>query len=124
MALKKRGKYWYGDSQADIRDELMRFGKLNAYVPTQFADARCRCGGTTFRLRMDENEGAAIRVCAACGMSTRLGIATNTWMVRTYKIAVASAARTRSKSPLAFRCTKVARMSAGCMWVADAPRAD
>ena len=34
MALRKRGKYWYGDSQADIRDELTRVGKLNEYVPT------------------------------------------------------------------------------------------
>jgi len=34
MALKKRGKWWYGDSQADIRDELVRLGKLNECVPT------------------------------------------------------------------------------------------
>ena len=27
MALKKRGKYRYGDSQADIRAELLRYSK-------------------------------------------------------------------------------------------------
>jgi hypothetical protein len=65
MTLRKRGKYWYGDSQADIRDELTRIGKLNEYVPTHFVDARCRCGGVTFQLRMDEDEGAAVRICTA-----------------------------------------------------------
>ncbi len=63
MALQKRGKWWYGDSQADIRDELIRVWKLNEYIPTQFADAQCVCGGRLFRLRLDEEAGAAIRVC-------------------------------------------------------------
>jgi hypothetical protein len=27
MALKKRGKYSYGDSQPDIRAEVLRYGK-------------------------------------------------------------------------------------------------
>ena len=40
MALHKRGEYWYGQSQADIRTEMERYGKQNAYVPTQFADAQ------------------------------------------------------------------------------------
>ncbi|QVL32620.1 hypothetical protein KIH39_01500 [Telmatocola sphagniphila] len=73
MALRKRGKYWYGDSQGDIRDELKRFGKLNGYVPTQFADARCICACTTFLLRSDENEGAAVRVCISCGDEHPIG---------------------------------------------------
>jgi hypothetical protein len=73
MALRKRGKWWYGDSQADIRDELTRQGKLNEYVPTQFADAKCSCSSTTFRLRLDDNEGAAVRVCSACGGEHPIG---------------------------------------------------
>lgn len=73
MALRKRGNYWYGDSQADVRDELTRFGKLRGHVPTQFADARCGCDCTTFRLRMDEDEGAAVRVCIACGHEHPIG---------------------------------------------------
>lgn len=63
MALRKRGNWWYGDSQADIRNELIRVGKLNRYVPTHFADARCVCGGRTFQLMLDEGTGA-VRVCA------------------------------------------------------------
>jgi len=62
MALHKRGQWWYGDSQADIRDELVRVGTRNAYVPTHFADARCACGGRTFNLQLDEG-AAAVRVC-------------------------------------------------------------
>jgi hypothetical protein len=73
MALRKRGKSWYGDSQADIRGELARVGKLNEYVPTQFADARCRCGCTTFRLATDEAAGVAIRACTACGGEHPMG---------------------------------------------------
>jgi hypothetical protein len=73
MGLRQRGEYWYGDSQSDIREELARFGTLNGPVPTQFADARCRCGGTTFRLQTDENEGAAVRVCTACASEHPIG---------------------------------------------------
>lgn len=73
MALRKRGKYWYSDSQADVREELARFGELNEYIPTQFADAKCKCGSTTFRLRMDDNEGAAVRVCTECNVEHPMG---------------------------------------------------
>ena len=74
MALRKRGTWWYGESQADIRDELLRVGKLSTYVPSHFADARCGCGGRTFRLLLDEGT-AAVRVCAEtrCGQSHPVG---------------------------------------------------
>jgi hypothetical protein len=45
MALKKRGKCRYGDSQADIRTEVLRYSKANAYLAHHFADATCKCGG-------------------------------------------------------------------------------
>ena len=73
MALKKRGKYWYGDSQADIRSELVRYGKADDEAPTQFKDVRCKCGSTTFRLQMDEEQGAAVRTCTECGTSQAIG---------------------------------------------------
>lgn len=66
MALKKRGKYWYGDSQEDIRGELVRYGKLDDEVPTHFQDVKCACGSITFALRIDGEEGAAIRRCKVC----------------------------------------------------------
>ncbi|MFP2908857.1 hypothetical protein ACLESD_28165 [Pyxidicoccus sp. 3LFB2] len=66
MALKKRGKHSYGESQADIREELLRYGKLNGYPPAHFADAVCKCGSRHFQLLLDDEAGVAIRVCPAC----------------------------------------------------------
>lgn len=73
MGLRKKGKWWYGDSQADIRDELTRVGELNEYVPTQFADAKCSCGSQTFQLALDDNEGAAVRTCPMCNTEHPIG---------------------------------------------------
>ena len=73
MTLKKKGKYSYGDSQSDIRDELLRYSKENAYIAEHFADADCKCGGKVFRIRLDEAAGVAIRVCVACGVEHPIG---------------------------------------------------
>ncbi len=72
MALQKRGKYRYGDGQADIREEIARYSKANEYPAHHFADAVCRCG-RTFRLLLDEDEGAAVRICAACSDEHPIG---------------------------------------------------
>jgi hypothetical protein len=74
MSLHRRGKWWYGDSQSDIRGELVRVGKLSGYVPIHFADTRCVCGGRSFRLRLDEGT-AAVRVCPKtdCARSHPIG---------------------------------------------------
>jgi hypothetical protein len=73
MALKKRGKYRYGDSQADIRAEVIRYSKANGYLAHHFADATCKCGGKLFRLTLDEDEGAAVRACVACKTEHPIG---------------------------------------------------
>jgi translation initiation factor 2 beta subunit (eIF-2beta)/eIF-5 len=73
MALKKRGKFFYGESQADIREALRRHGAHNGYEPVHFADAVCTCGARKFRLLLDDEEGVAIRVCSACGNKHPLG---------------------------------------------------
>jgi hypothetical protein len=73
MALRKRGKWWYGDSCADIRDELTRQGRLNEYVPTQFADPKCVCGASIFRLQLDDEQGSAVRICANCSAEHVMG---------------------------------------------------
>jgi hypothetical protein len=39
MGLSKRGK-WYGDSQADIPDELLRVGNLNGYFADDWQASR------------------------------------------------------------------------------------
>ena len=52
MALKKRGKYRYGDSQADIRAEVLRYSKTNAYLAHHFADATRNRSRTRGRSRL------------------------------------------------------------------------
>ena len=66
MALTKRGEYRYGDTQANIRAEVLRYSKVNGYVAKYFADAICTCGAGLFRLLLDDTVGAAIRKCGGC----------------------------------------------------------
>ena len=73
MTLHKRGKHYYGDSQADIRKEVLRYSQLNEYFAQHFADANCECGSKTFRLTLDDNEGAAIRICSGCNNEHAIG---------------------------------------------------
>jgi hypothetical protein len=73
MALAKRGNHWYGDFQADIRTELLRYSEHNGYPAQHFADSECQCGSRRFRLRIDDTEGAALRVCTACGGEHLMG---------------------------------------------------
>ncbi len=54
MALQKKGGYYYGDSQTDIRDELRRYSKANGYEAVHFADAVCVCGRPLFQLLLDD----------------------------------------------------------------------
>ena len=73
MTLHNRGKHYYGDCQSDIRDEVFRYSKLNEYVAQHFADAICTCGANMFRLSLDDNEGAAIRICVRCNAEHAIG---------------------------------------------------
>jgi hypothetical protein len=73
MALRKRGKHRYGDSQADTRTEITRYSERNGYVAHHFADAVCQCGVNAFRLFLDDNEGAAVRRCVACQAEHPIG---------------------------------------------------
>jgi hypothetical protein len=66
MALRKRGKWRYGESQADIRAEILRYSKGVTYLAHQYADAVCQCGGKVFRLFLDDTQGLAERVCVTC----------------------------------------------------------
>lgn len=73
MALQTRGKYQYGDGQADILEEVTDYSKSNAYVAHHFADAVCRCGQKIFRLYLDDIAGAAVRRCIACSDEHPIG---------------------------------------------------
>jgi hypothetical protein len=73
MALTKRGEYRYGESQADTREELLRYSQVNGYRAHHFAEAKCACGHGVFQLRLDDNEGAAVRHCTACSKEHAIG---------------------------------------------------
>jgi hypothetical protein len=73
MALRKKGEFFYGDAQSDIRDVLLDYSEANHYPATHFADATCACGGKLFKLNLDDEAGAAIRVCASCGDEHPIG---------------------------------------------------
>ncbi|MES2697689.1 MAG: hypothetical protein V4773_29770 [Verrucomicrobiota bacterium] len=73
MALKTKGKFSYGDAQADIHLELKDYAQQNGYPTSHFADAVCLCGQRLFRLLVDDNEGAAVRECVACKKSHPIG---------------------------------------------------
>ena len=67
MALRKKGKFRYGDTQRDLHDELRSYSKANGYPLEHFTDAVCVfCSGKTFALLLDDEEGVAQRVCANC----------------------------------------------------------
>jgi hypothetical protein len=73
MAVEKRGKYYYGDNQSDLRAEIARLSEQNAYPAEHFADAVCRCGGKLFRVNLDDVVGAAVRICVACSDEHPIG---------------------------------------------------
>lgn len=66
MALRRDDDRSFGDSQADIREELIRYSRLNGYIAEHFADAKCSCGATQFELLIDEDAGVAARLCPSC----------------------------------------------------------
>ncbi|HEX8250433.1 MAG TPA: hypothetical protein VF599_19820 [Pyrinomonadaceae bacterium] len=74
MAILKKGKYWYGDSQIDIQAELLRYSRKNEYPAEHYANAVCGiCGGSSFKLLLDDEEGAAVRICKACKTEHPIG---------------------------------------------------
>lgn len=73
MALVKKGAYYYGDSQFDIRAELLRYSGLNGYPTEHYEDARCECGKNVFILLVDEDEGVAVRCCTSCRVEHPIG---------------------------------------------------
>ena len=118
MALTKRGEYRYGDVQADIQEELVRYSKLNGYVAQHFANAACACSGTIFRLALDDEAGAAVRTCIACKSQHPIADSGDYLDDAQLEDAPARAAARNSKSPWAYRSTRKATTCAGCTWAA------
>lgn len=75
MTLKKHSGYSYGDDHADLREELLDYSRANGYPTQHFADALCTCGESIFRLRLDDDHGAAVRTCGADQFQLSVGVA-------------------------------------------------
>lgn len=73
MTLTQKGKYWYGTTPQDLTAEIVRYSRLNGYEAVKFASAVCACGSRFFHLESDEDEGAARRTCASCGLVYPMG---------------------------------------------------
>lgn len=73
MALRHVDDRSFGDSQVDIREELIRYSTENVYVAEKFADCVCLCGNQVFSLLMDDSTGAAARICHRCDTDHGIG---------------------------------------------------
>jgi hypothetical protein len=67
VPIDKSGEFWKGTKAADL-DEFVPAFAAGGYPVERMAHSRCSdCGGTTFALRVDDEEGYADRRCVACG---------------------------------------------------------
>jgi hypothetical protein len=73
MSLHTRDGQTYGDSQADIRTRLAQYSAKVGYPAEHYADAVCSCSHRVFSLTLDEDQGAAVRQCVACGAEHAMG---------------------------------------------------
>jgi len=73
MTISRKSGYWFGTEDSDIRTEMVRYSKLNAYEAARFSAAVCTCGSNSFKLESDDEAGVARRTCAKCGDSKLLG---------------------------------------------------
>lgn len=73
MGLTQREQIRYGDSQADIRAEILLYSGENGYLAHHFVDAVCPCGNRVFRVQLDDDVGAAVRICTACAREHAIG---------------------------------------------------
>lgn len=47
MAIAKKGRYYYGDSQSDLQEIVLDYSDYNKYKIDHFRDAVCSCGNKT-----------------------------------------------------------------------------
>ena len=67
MALRKKGKYYYGDSQDDLILEIKRYAENNKYPADETEIIKCdKCGQQSFNLFSDDDESGALCKCVNC----------------------------------------------------------
>jgi len=73
MGLKRKGRYSYGDSRADLRTFLTGYSEKNKYPIERMEDLRCPCGAEVLTLLLDDEEGAAVQTCPTCQHQVPVG---------------------------------------------------
>jgi len=67
MALRKEGKYYYGDNQDDLAFVLREYAKSNKYPIDEITEVKCvNCGHQIFKLLSDDDGSGAICQCVNC----------------------------------------------------------
>ncbi|GHT22384.1 hypothetical protein FACS189430_04080 [Bacteroidia bacterium] len=67
MAIRKKGKYYYGDTIEDLKIELERYSKTNAYPIDETTILVCpKCGNAKFLIFSDDEESSALCQCSNC----------------------------------------------------------
>lgn len=70
--LDKSGNWWKGDDFTDLRDFVQAYSAEN-FATARVEQSRCGdCGGSSLRLRVDDEEGGAEKSCPRCGTSALL----------------------------------------------------
>lgn len=73
MAITKKDKYYYGDSQSDLHEVLLDYSEYNKYKIDHFRDAVCSCGNKMFFVFTDEEAGVTERSCTECNNKHYIG---------------------------------------------------
>jgi hypothetical protein len=73
MTITHRSGYSYGTSVQDLKDEVQRYARENAFEVSEFKHHACSCGCQTFRVDSDEKVNVAERICAGCGDAKKIG---------------------------------------------------
>jgi hypothetical protein len=78
LAIDKQGKYWKGTSFADL-DEYIRAYTQEGYPAGTVKQSVCACGGASFQLEADPDEGCARRICSSCDKTEFIGDSAELW---------------------------------------------
>jgi hypothetical protein len=84
MAIDTSGKWWKGFSFDDLA-EYIRLFDAGGYPTEHIIQSVCVCRSTIFRLRVDQDEGCAQRICTACRKKTFIGDSAEYWKDATPK---------------------------------------
>ena len=77
--IDRSGPWRNGESFDDLRDFVVAFTSRN-YRADEIRRSVCeRCGGTSFGLWLDDDEGCAQRRCGGCGETAFIGDSADWW---------------------------------------------